>query len=104
MLDVLHYYFEEDYMSVSLEESQRTSAVRETVYQNMYGREYPYALGNGEAKTSQYDFGDPEDEDYEDDLADIDPFKPAAKPYTPATKVNPEAAKPFGNILDAPLG
>ncbi len=108
MLDVLHYFFEEDYRHASQESALRMSAVRETIYQDLYGVDYPYALKkDGTSRgAQQYDF-DPEEEALrEDDAApQMKQFNPkeASKSYIQPTKVQEGQANPFSGILDAPF-
>jgi hypothetical protein len=66
--------------------------------------EYPYAA---EKQNNANRFSNPEDFDVEeeDSSEEIKIFNPKArKPYVPPTNVNPDSAKPFGSILDAPIG
>lgn len=99
MLDVLHFYFEED-NSLSTEAEVRTrSRTRELLYGKMYGRPYRYA----------YTPSEPQEEDDEDDFEsdEITPFNPKNRPvkeYIPPTPFDPDSSNPFGTILDAPLG
>jgi hypothetical protein len=108
MCDILHYLFEEDNIYVSEEHMKSKVKLRESVYEGMYGQTYKYK-GNTSTSypasgprnpTQDFDFGP------EDDLADVKPFNPREQPTKPlikATPFDPDAAKPFGRILDAPL-
>jgi len=83
----------------------------------MYEHEYSYG-GDNNASRGQYldedDFSelDPEmdNDGIEQELASVKPFNPRESPhipvtpYTPPTPVNGESSKPFGNILESPLG
>ena len=108
MLDLLHFYFEEDNNYSSEEQMKSRSKVRENIYRDLYNTEYKYAVeetrqAGTSGATANFDLGDP----LEDAAGDLKPFDPLAgppKPYIPPTKFDPDAAKPFGNILDAPLG
>lgn len=103
MLDVLHVFLEESYSLSTNEHVLRVSAARESIYQNLYEVEYPYAA---DRPNNASKFSNPEDFDVEDDESEeIKIFNPKArKPYVPPTNVNPDSAKPFGSILDAPIG
>lgn len=85
MVDVIHYYFDEDMRYGSLEAAQLHSTVREQIFGAMYGYDYKYSLGKNRVTRS----------DGEEQLA--------VKPYIPATEFNPDSADPFGGILDAPI-
>lgn len=109
MLDVLHYYFEEDTNHASSEQARIQSATRTHMYENLYNEKYKYGLTEPStegAGTSSYgDYGDPEDDDdYADD--DVEPFNPrdqGTKAYTPPTKFDASSPTPFGQTLDSPL-
>ena len=105
MLDVFHFFFEEDSLSSgTAEHFEAKDSLRSTVYSSLYNVEYKYKAN----KTSTTDFSELDDplDDFDEAPVPVDPFKKsnAVKPYTPATTFDPEAAKPFGSILDAPLG
>jgi hypothetical protein len=106
MLDIIHYYFEEDFNHPSQESALRQSSVRENMYKSLYDVEYLYVIKNPQqANKAIYN--------PEDDYGDVDepqeipkPFNPKSQPaksYVPPTELNPDAVKPFGSILDAPL-
>jgi len=115
MLDVLHYYFEEDLVYSTQMESESRSQVRESIYKNLYNTEYKYGqkvksssldrnvvkLENASGSTDLYFDTEPTEE-----LSDIKPFNPKrkeVKPYTPPTQFDGGSEVPFGNILDAPM-
>lgn len=101
MLDVIHFFFEEDSRYVSGEEAEAVSKLRTSVYESMYGVRYPYkvqssgsgTMGNGRRYISP---------DANFDLEDIPTNQ--SKPYVPPTDFNPDAHLPFGDALEAPLG
>ncbi len=97
MVDVLHYYFEEDLSVVSQEQVAAKSESRSVIYRTLYGTSYKYKVDTGikssASSSSSYD-----------DLVPFDPSNSVTKPYVPPTDFDPDGAKPFGSILDAPLG
>lgn len=109
MLDVIHYFFEDDANYASPEQAKARSAMRTMMYRNLYGREYEYAhatdetAGTPEGNTSSatMDFDSIENEI-------LDPSNPFSKkkvtPYSPPTVFNPDSVRPFGTVLDEPLG
>lgn len=112
MLDVIHYFFEEDNMYNSEEHMKSKLKTREIVYESLYGVEsfkYKYkepakSRGAGGTTSHTQDFDDlPLDEEEE-----INPFKPRdpgpVMPRIRPTEFDIDAPKPFGDILDAPLG
>lgn len=82
MLDVVHYFLDEDMRYTTLEELKIHGNVRKTVFGDFYGMDYKYA-----ASTDSSAVGDPN----------------ATKPYIPPTEVYPDSAAPFGSALDSPL-
>lgn len=92
MLDVIHYFYEEDFNYSTVEQAQMTDARRIHVFESLYKTKYHYAA----PKTKESSSG-PDGTDYDYDGQEI-------KPFVPATDFNPEAANPFGGLLDAPIG
>ena len=106
MLDVLHYFFEDDLSAASAEQSEARSKTREAIYRDLYLTEYKYAVkstsGNASGDYLPKDFDEPLDSN-EKEIVPFDPLKAPTKPFVPATQFNPNAVKPFGNVLDAPF-
>jgi hypothetical protein len=103
MLDVFHYFFEEDALwSSTAEHAEAKDEVRSQVYSGLYNKTYNY----GASKSRQVTFDDIDDPLNNEMPVPVDPFERSnsVKPYTPATDFNPDAHKPFGQVLDAPLG
>ena len=99
MLDVLHYYMEEDYNVSTQEQIDSRSNVRKVISKNMYNREYKFPAGeknnSSRVTASGLDL---------DDVVPVDPLKGPTKSYVPPTDFNPDSQTPFGDVLDAPLG
>ena len=104
MLDVLHFFFEEDMNYFSGEQAEGRSRSREILYQDFYGYKYPYggvstnSATNANGNIKNFD-------DYEDDdtVVPFDPLKGPTKAFIPATPVDASSFKPFGAALDEPL-
>jgi hypothetical protein len=102
MLDIIHYFFEEDIRISSKEELDAKTETRKIIYEDFYHQKYfldnSYNT-NFTPETSK--------DSSEDSFKDIIPFSPdiktAAKRYMPPTSLNPNSSKPFGDILDEPL-
>lgn len=104
MVDVIHYYFEEDMDVASNEQAEARSKTRVSIYKDMYGREYKYPYKSAKSQAPK----GPEDYETEDgpDMADIKPFDPKQEPtkaYFAPTDFDPDSSNPFGNGLDAPM-
>lgn len=107
MLDVIHYFFEDDLLVSTSEEVEAKSTVRTTIYEDLYGVRFKYKLT---PSSKNYNAGGgklPDDGFYgaqEINEFDPDPVKKVTKPYVPPTEFNPDSPMPFGRTLDAPLG
>jgi hypothetical protein len=114
MLDVIHYFFEEDLRFSSSEQAEAQSKMRTEMYRTMYDVEYKYPIVTSSAQqgsrggmTANLDL-DLEHEDEESvtarEIKPFDPLKPPTKVYVPATSFDADSPTPFGKTLDAPLG
>lgn len=106
MLDVLHYFFEEDMFYSSAEQAEGRDRARQQIYQQFYQSEYPYAVNVGSSynasgvTSKNFDIAD------EEEIVPFDPLqqnKPT-KPFIAPTPVNAKSSQPFGSVLDAPFG
>lgn len=91
MLDVLHFFFEEDSRFATAEEAESVSAGRTTLYKDLYNVDYKYKLNTKPRKTGtsgEFSYSDPDE----------------VKPYIPPTEFDPDSFNPFGETLDAPIG
>lgn len=116
MMDVLHFYMEEDITYASAEVAESRSNTRVGLYRELYGVEYKYPytsatkskiqnLGSGEyASDSTYALDDLDGDQPFDPRNSFEPAnKPPMKPpLQPPTVFDPDAANPFPG-LDAPL-
>ncbi len=76
--------------------------MRETVYKDLYKRAYRY--GSGSSRVNDFS---QIDDPYGDDLpTPVDPLLRSfeVKPYVPPTSFDGTSSRPFGSVLDAPLG
>jgi hypothetical protein len=109
MVDVLHYYFEEDLNNQTAEQAEARSETRTLVYESLYGTKYKYKTKQS-LGASQYADGSkiPSDgyvsKGGEEILEPFDPSPMTRKAYVPPTEFNPDSPMPFGKTLDAPLG
>ncbi len=115
MLDVVHYFLEEDLYVHNKGETESKSATREKLYREFYNREYKYAYKGLEKPSYEEDIPSATSptqlDDYDNDLTDnemrnlkaFNPKNNPAKPFVPATDFDGTAQQPFGNLLDAPL-
>jgi hypothetical protein len=100
MLDVIHVIIEDDLTSSQTGENSKIKGkVRKILYKEFYEKEYKFSSG-----TPSFDIGEPLDDFIDDDVKPFDPKQQETKPYVPATDFDANAAKPFGKVLDAPLG
>jgi hypothetical protein len=85
MVDVIHYFFDEDMRYGSYESALMHSGFRERIYESLYEKKYMYAIKDRAS-------------------SDMSEIEGGVKPYVPPTEFNPESSNPFGSTLDAPLG
>jgi len=102
MLDVIHFFLEEDNHHASKEEADARSSAREIIYQDFYGHPYKYSTsGTTSSGSAQGDYSIDEPENKT--VVPFDPLKGPTKSFVPATPVNASMTKPFGEALDEPL-
>lgn len=111
MLDVIHYFFEDDLNYSTPEQAEARDKMRSSLYGQLYQTTYRYATGANSSKSAKpvKDFSVDDDEEIRPvELKERrnDSFNPAIppKPYVAPTPIGTNSARPFGNILDAPLG
>jgi len=101
MLDVMHFYMEEDFsQSSTAEQSEAKDKARELIYRSLYNRKYTLGRNNNK----DYQTANSTGEFYADEEVAVDPLKEPTKSYFPSTDFNSESPKPFGDLLDAPIG
>lgn len=103
MLDVIHFFFEDDINYVSGEQADARDRARTILYQNFYEQNYSYSQSNDSSISTSKNFDEPlvaEDEK----IKQFDPLndKPPKK-FIPPTTGNAKLAKPFGNLIDEPF-
>ncbi len=106
MLDLIHYMFEDDVVTASVEQSKIRQLARKNFYREVYGVDYIYALSQDDSAGGGVTLDD--DMELDDDLGDVQPFNPReqakTKSYFAPTALKEDSVKPFGAVLDAPLG
>jgi hypothetical protein len=102
MVDVLHFFFEEDMMHISTaEQEEAITNMRKSLYE-MYGRTYSYGVKKQGSSSGSRAYIT-EDYDSPNDIP-FDPANQDTKPFVEAPDFNPDSSMPFGSILDAPIG
>jgi hypothetical protein len=105
MLDLVHYMFEDDMVTASVEQSRIRQLARKNFYRDVYEMDYVYAVAQDGTAGGGVTFDD--DDVLDDDLGDVAPLDPkrqtATKNYFAPTALKDDAVKPFGAVLDAPL-
>jgi hypothetical protein len=95
--------FEDDINSLTTgEQSQARDATRKLVYEDLYNTAYNYGSSKKTNDFSELDL--PLDEDEMPVPLDPAAQSRSMKPFTPTTKFDPDSSKPFGSVLDSPLG
>lgn len=85
MLDVIHYFFEEDSRFATGEQAEAVSMMRSTLYGVLYGQTYKYKVNIDRSGSGGV-------------------MSDGSKPYIPPTDFNADSPLPFGSVLDSPLG
>lgn len=111
MLDVVHYFFEQDMLVSSSEEAESKSKMRTIIYKDLYEKTYNYQYTSSKKgynySTASGDVGIPEGEFAVDDSNSFKPDVPdkgPTKPFVPPTDFNPDSVNPFDGVLDPPAG
>ena len=108
LLDALHYMFEDDLAPSTGEQQEARMKNRERIYTQMYGRpSYEWAVESADPEGSSASTSYGQDRDASGRALPSLPDAPTElkhKEYIPPTPVDARKAKPFGDILDAPLG
>lgn len=101
MLDVIHYFFEDDLNYSTAEQAEARDKTRDSIYAELYDSTYKYSR---KSSNGAYEPLSAEEMSAAEEKMP-EPFNPAQRPkaYVAPTNFDPNAAKPFGNILDAPL-
>jgi hypothetical protein len=107
MLDVIHFFFEEDALRFeSGEQADAASKFRTKLYE-LYEVKYKYSVsGSGGSSSSsaggrRYVSGDA-GFDFDDSIPGS--TNQAVKPYIPPTSFDPDTGFASGGVLDGPLG
>lgn len=83
MVDVIHYYFDEDMRYATVESAQMHGKLRETIFGSFYGYDYKYSIKTSDSNVEGSN---------------------AVKPYIPPTEFDPDTGIPLNSRLDGPLG
>jgi hypothetical protein len=105
MLDVIHYFFEEDLLVSSSEESEAKTQIRSVLYREMYGTTYKYGVSkSGESYNYANDTLPSDGLVGSTDEVIPDPMqqKRPTRAYTPTTDFDADSPLPFGRVLDQP--
>jgi hypothetical protein len=105
MLDIIHFFFEEDQIHSTTEIKHQKSEVRDNMYKLLYGIDYAYKLEKSDTGLTRAELLE-DDKNYPSDDSDIKPFSPkkqGVKPFIPPSQPAEDGIQPFGNMLDSPL-
>lgn len=106
MLDVIHYFYDDDNRFGGYDEAKIVSGFRDAVYSIMYKTEYKFKMSDSDSDIKDFDameFDGPLPEQKEEPIVPFNPRASNVKPYTPPTEFKEDSSKPFGSVLDAPL-
>jgi hypothetical protein len=108
MLDVIHYFFEEDYRYTSTDQADFKDNFRDVIYKNLYNVEYTYKTKNSQDQDAQYKDFDEQPQDSENSVEEepLEPFSPRKKQiknFIEPSLPTEHSTRPFGLILDEPI-
>jgi hypothetical protein len=109
MLDVVHYFLEEDFSASSSEQADARSRMRITLYKSLYDQEYKYAMSKSRTHDFDTTVGPPVNDAYATEAPEepVVPFDPTrnntSKGYMEPTPLKEDSSQPFGKILDSPM-
>lgn len=87
MLDVIHFFFEDDHRYTTAEEAKAVESIRSSLYETIYKIKYKYKSSGVNGNTNSNVTYDPNQ----------------IKPYIPPTEFDADKGLQFGNIVEAPL-
>lgn len=108
MLDCLHFLFEEDFTSVSEDHARSRSAIRDTLYNEMYGVSYTFRLADPKGKTGTRASNEFDYSEYEA-MSNVEPFDPkksdafSSRDNSQSKKLGPSKAKFVDSSTIAPV-
>jgi hypothetical protein len=107
MLDILHFYFEEDTLRYESGEQAEAASKFRTSFYKLYDVEYKFAIDS--KGNSNYANGGGRKYVGSDAGFDFDDSLPgstnqAVKPYIPPTQFDPDTGFAAGGVLDGPIG
>ena len=100
MFDITHYFFETDNLGTKEEQDAKLD-MRRMLYSELYNRPYSWMES---ASTGRRADGGQAGQEFGTQEVGGAPKQLTHKPYVPPTPIDAAAAKPFGDLLDAPLG
>ena len=107
MLDVIHYFLEEDFRYSSEYEPIYKDNFRKNIYESMYNKSYKY-VSSEESNSQSNDIsildGPEEFSEPEEEIKPFNPREGFTKPYVPPTPLVEDSILPFGSVLYQPLG
>lgn len=107
MLDVVHFYFEQDHRYATFEEASFKDRFRSSIFKNLYKSEYTFGFSEEDNNDALSSSDEPLEIAENEKPEIIEPFNPRAKNvkgFIEPTNFNENSSKPFGSILDEPLG
>lgn len=108
MLDVIHFFYEEDSRYTGHDQAFVVDSFRDSIYGRFYGTPYKYKVAEDNSGGSS-DFSGLDaslDSEFTPE-APIKPFNPRAaevKPFFAPTEATGNDENPFGDLLDSPIG
>lgn len=104
MLDVLHFYMEEDFDFTTKEESDAKENLRSTISRVIYDKDYSFSDSSSSSGVNSRKYINKEENEELKPFNPEDPNAFSKKSYIPPTDFDENSSKPFGDVLDSPIG
>lgn len=107
MLDVIHFFFEDDVNFSTGEEAEAQTNFRTSLYRDLYDMEYKYGYKGKSKSAGTYIDDSVIEEPLSSEAEELPkPFNPRQnkpKPFIKPTQIDPDSADPFNGALDSPF-
>jgi len=103
MLDVLHFLFEEDFTAVQEDHARSRSAIRDTLYSELYGVNYSFKMKDPKGmqpRRASNEFQYPEEFE---DMGEVKPFDPKKDAFSPRDNSEKKSKIKFVDADSVPL-
>lgn len=103
MMDCLHFLFEEDFTAVAEDHARSRSAIRDTLYSELYGVKYSFKMKDQpKNRRASNEFQYPDDNEFES-LDNVKPVDPKQDAFSPRDNSQKKSKIKFVDADSVPL-